>query len=436
MSIFNRLDPVLALLCLVLVACSLPFFGSAPVMETAYTTSTEPVMTDITTQQISQLPTREVVLSTPIASLAQAVTLTSLKMFDANNGWAAAIGEFDQVPHLLRTGDSGISWQEMTPAGMATEAGFAESTIIFTAMDLDTIWTTLTNRSPAPQADSLFTWQSIDGGATWSRSDPLPVTDLAMELFMPDNIGFSDRNNGWLLVHNGAGMNHDYVSIFTTANGGASWTRVVDPFKDNLMMSCSKTGLVFLDALNGWVTIDCHGVKAGIDFYSTADGGHTWQAVVLPSPGVEPNYFDNFDNACGLDGILYSRANTLIVSLTCMHYGVSNPQRWLYTTQNDGFSWSWQSLPGGYGEIFLLSPTQAWFLGHINQQDDDASTLYSSMDGGMNWGQVKNVNWAGTPQFVDPKNGWVLARAGLESAFVHTTDGGRTCAEINASIQP
>jgi photosystem II stability/assembly factor-like uncharacterized protein len=436
MSKFNRLDPILAILCLILAACTLPFVKPTPIVETQPPPPTKESLPVEPTQDTVTLPTREVVLSTPIGGVAQPLTLTSLKMFDASNGWASATGDTDDHPHLLRTSDGGITWQERTPAGMTAELDYASAMIIFTTLDINTVWATLSSRSPAPKSSPLTTWQTSDGGATWSSSDPLPITDLSMEFFLPDQFGFSDRNNGWLLVHNGAGMNHDYVSIFTTADGGASWKRIVDPYMDNLMMSCSKTGLVFFDARNGWITYDCHGVKPGLDFYLTVDGGTTWPAITLPSPGVEPNYWDNMDNACGIDAIVLAQAPRLTISVTCLHYGRSDPTRWLYTTTNNGVTWSWEATPGGYGDAFLLDPNQGWFLGHIKQQDSDANTLYVTTDGGVSWLPVKNVNWRGLPQFVDTRNGWVLASTGSETAFVRTTDGGHTWAEIKAVIKP
>lgn len=436
MSKFNRVDPVLAILCLILAACTLPFVKPTPLVETQPPPQTKESLPVEPTKDTVTLPTREVILSTPIAGTAQPLTLTSLKMFDASNGWAAATGDTDDHPHLLRTSDGGVTWQERTPAGMTAEQDYATAMIIFTAMDINTVWATLSSRSPAPKSSPLTTWQTRDGGGTWSSSDPLPITDLSMEFFLPDQFGFSDRNNGWLLVHNGAGMNHDYISIFTTADSGASWKRIVDPYMDNLMMSCSKTGLVFFDARNGWITYDCHGVKPGLDFYTTVDGGTSWEAVTLPSPGVEPNYWENMENACGIDAIVLAEAPRLTISVTCLHYGTSDPTRWLYTTTNNGLTWSWEATPGGYGEAFLLDPNQGWFLGHIKQQDSDANTLYVTTDGGVSWLPVKNVNWRGLPQFVDAKNGWVLASTGTETAFVHTTNGGHTWAEIKGVLKP
>jgi photosystem II stability/assembly factor-like uncharacterized protein len=438
MSTFKRLDPILAILCLILAACSLPFFGSTPtpMMETQPPVLTLESFPVNPTADIVIPPTPHVALSTPIAGLKQPLTLTSLKMFDNSNGWAAAIGDTDNAPHLLSTSDGGTTWQERTPAGMVTEIGFSNSIINFTALDLNTVWSTLSSQTPSPDLTSLITWQTTDGGETWSSSDPLPVTDLSVEFFMPDYFGFSDRNNGWLLVHNGAGMNHDYVSIFTTTNSGASWKRVVDPFMDNLYMSCSKTGLVFFDARNGWITYNCHGVKPGLDFYTSSDAGATWEPVTLPSPGYQADYWSDMQNACGIDNIVYTRPPMLTISVTCQSAGRADPERWLYTTPDNGLTWSWENTPGGYGDAFLLDPAQGWFLGHIKQQEDDASTLYVTTNGGGSWTPVKNVSWRGLPQFVDVKNGFVLASADQESAFVRTTDGGHTWSEIKAVLKP
>jgi photosystem II stability/assembly factor-like uncharacterized protein len=438
MSNHKRLDPILAVLCVLLAACSLPFLDgtTTPKGETPPPVLTQESFPVNPTAEIAIPPTPYVALSTPIAGLEQPLTLTSLKMFDALNGWAAAIGDNDNAPHLLRTRDGGTTWQERTPAGMTAETGFTDSIIIFTTLDLNTVWATLSSQSPSPVLTSLIAWQTVDGGATWSSSDPLPVTDLSVEFFMPDLFGFSDRSNGWLLVHNGAGMMKDYVSIFTTANGGASWKRVVDPYMDNLRMSFSKTGLVFFDANTGWVTLDSHGVEPGLEFYNSVDGGTSWQEIDLPSPGYQPNYWADMQNACGIDAIVYVRPPMLTVSVTCQSAGRADPERWLYTTPDNGLTWSWVNTPGGYGDTFLLDPNHGWFLGHIKQQDDDASTLYVTTNAGASWSPIKNVSWRGVPQFVDAKNGFVLARAGMENAFVRTTDGGKTWSEVKAVLAP
>ena len=50
-----------------------------------------------------------------------------------------------------------------------------------------------------------------------------------MEFFSPGYFSFPDKRNGWLLVHGGAGMSHDYIYVYGTVDGGASWFSQVDP---------------------------------------------------------------------------------------------------------------------------------------------------------------------------------------------------------------
>lgn len=431
----KRVIPILFVLSLVAAACSLPGASPSPTGTQAPPAASETLAIAPSTETVPP-PTPQQPLSPPIAGVAQNVTLTSLKMFDSQNGWAAATGNSDDKPHLLRTADGGTTWQERTPASMSSTQGYDSALIIFTTLDINTVWATLTNRSPAPANEHLITWHTSDGGDNWSSSEPLPVRDLSVEFFMPDSFGFSDPSHGWLLVHNGAGMNHDYVSIFTSADGGQTWLRVVDPYMDNLWMSCSKTGLVFFDANRGWITYNCHGVKNGLDFYATTDGGHTWQAITLPPPGISPDYFSSMENYCGIDGIVYALDPLITISITCMHSGTADPNRWLYTSPDAGSTWTWKTMPGGYGDSFFLTPNQGWFLGHIKQQSTYANTLYATTDAGVTWTSLKSVNWGGIPQFMDAKNGWVLARAGQETAFVRTTNGGLSWQEITPVIKP
>ncbi len=192
MSPVKRLDPILALLCLILAACTLPFIKPTPLIETQPSLFTPETPPEATTPETAQFPTPELEYSTPIAGVAQKLTLKSIQMFDLAHGWASATGNTDGLPHLVATSDGGTTWKEMTPAGMAAQSGYAESLIIFTALDFNTIWATLSSPSPSPLLATLITWHSDDGGKNWSASVPLPVTDLAVEFFMPDHFGFSE----------------------------------------------------------------------------------------------------------------------------------------------------------------------------------------------------------------------------------------------------
>ena len=86
---------------------------------------------------------------------------------------------------------------------------------------------------------------------------------------------------------------------------GLTWEKVVDPTNNNNVVggdrgiqSCSKNGLIFADAQNGWLTGSCNGVAAGVLLFQTHDGGKTWSNVNLPDPDNHPGIYQNFDAVC------------------------------------------------------------------------------------------------------------------------------------------
>jgi photosystem II stability/assembly factor-like uncharacterized protein len=60
--------------------------------------------------------------------------------------------------------------------------------------------------------------------------------------------------------------------------------------------------------------------------------------------------------------------------------------------------------------------------------------MYRSADGGRTWSHVKVVNWDGQFSFVDPQNGWAVARENNDVALVKTSDGGGTWVQIMPTI--
>ena len=137
---------------------------------------------------------------------------------------------------------------------------------------------------PRPRrSPEVVVWHSRDAGQSWTPSQPLDVKGL-LEFFTPAYMGFTDAKTGWLLVSVGAGMSHEYVVLYSTADGGQGWEKVMDPYGDQPVMAFYKTGLVFADAQNGWMTHDAGGVMDGVRVDVTADGGRTWVSRELLPP--------------------------------------------------------------------------------------------------------------------------------------------------------
>ena len=130
-------------------------------------------------------------------------TIVSIRMFDEENGWAVS------QERILRTADGGATWHDVSPKAGAS-FGYAVS-----AYFLDTLhaWVLV------PNSDDMLhgiLYRSGDGGLTWSES-PVPFGGGSMQ--------FLDAKQGWMMADLGAGAGSMAVSIFQTADAGATWTR-------------------------------------------------------------------------------------------------------------------------------------------------------------------------------------------------------------------
>lgn len=360
----------------------------------------------------------------PALVAGQPVTLTVVKLLDETHGWAIGYGTGDAAyDHLLVTADGGLTWQDVSPpeARAAEPAGRAAVAYF---QDNQTAWASYFGRDIAPDSAALV-WRTHDGGVTWLASAPLDLSDV--EFFATSDLHFADPEHGWLLTHVGAGMNHDYVVMFGTDDGGQTWTRVVDPFDfrdDNLQMSCLKTGLGFLDAKTGWVTGDCQAVAPGVFLMRSDDGGHAWAPVTLPAPDALPDAFERPDGGCGTYHLVTFAPQTVLVAVTCVVYtDTLTLHNFLYTSLDAGAHWTSQPLPAR--NHAWLDPQTGWAIDAADPNDPSTPRrLFQTLDGGGTWTQVNTVAWTAQLNFVSPEQGWAVAQAGMALALVHTVNGG------------
>jgi photosystem II stability/assembly factor-like uncharacterized protein len=349
-------------------------------------------------------------------------------MIDAANGWAIG-GPGQGSEHVLSTADGGQTWRDVTPPEPASTAGSLVAVGYFA--DAGTAWVIYRSQSIFVIPSSPIVWRTQDGGQSWQASSPLDVQGLN-ELYDPSDLIFADAQNGWLLVHVGAGMSHDYVALYRTQDGGQTWARLLDPYNDGGIQICQKTGLLFTTPQNGWLTGDCGGVMTGAFLYETADGGQTWQPVALPAPTEAPDLFsDTGTTYCGTLSPIFFSPQVGKLAVSCMDTIKSPPANllYLYSTSDSGATWTPVSIPTG--TIDFLSADNGWVL---------SRNIYYTTDGGQTWSFVKTVNWDGQFSFVSETLGWAVARAvtdtGTAIALVQTTDGGKNWTEIHPVIAP
>lgn len=364
-----------------------------------------------------------------IAHLAagQTLTLTRIDLLDNAVGWGAAQSAADANDRLMQTSDGAQTWSDRTPPQPVSADPTNGQAVVFAAWDAATAWATYGDRFPGPLTGTPFVWRTTDGGASWQASTPLDVSDA--EFYGPSNMTFVDPQTGWLLVHVGAGMMHDYVMLYATKDGGLTWDRVVDPFSETeggLMQGCGKTGMAFSDNLTGWITGDCYGVQPGAPYlYHTADGGLTWALMELPAPPAQPDLFQNETQiACGVQAPLYAAGPAVVLAVTCQDFNTGQGSAWLYRTADSGTTWSSKNLATAYSAGDFLSPDLGWVLGSAG--DPVEYTLAATADGGQTLTPVKKLAWTGQLDFIDPQTGWAVARAGEDIALVRSIDGGKT----------
>jgi photosystem II stability/assembly factor-like uncharacterized protein len=358
----------------------------------------------------------------------QSVTITSIRMQDAVNGWAIG-GWGEGSDHVLITADGGQTWRDVTPPEPAPTEGNLAALGYF--LETRTAWVLYHGQNEMAIPTTVAVWRTRDGGQTWQSSLPLDIQGLN-EIFWPSDLVFADEQNGWLMAHVGAGMSHDYVALFRTQDGGQSWTRLIDPYGDSEIQICQKTGLVFPSAQNGWLTGDCGGVMAGAFLFQTTDGGQSWQPVTLPDPADAPRLLsDSSSGFCGTQSPVFTspQAGKLIVRCMDTTQDPYVTQFYLYTTSDGGATWVPASSPAG--TLAFEAGDTGWALGR---------DLFHTTDGGQTWTKVKTVNWDGQFSFVSDTLGWAVARAetdtGTRIALVQTTDGGKTWTIIHPVIAP
>ncbi len=402
---------VFGVLTLSMLACSLT--GGAPQAGTAVP---PPAATE------SAAPTQAPLAGPALSHFAsgQKITVAYIHMANPNVGWAIG-GQAGAADHVFRTKDGGETWQDVTPPETSPAPGTQiRGTGYFS--DANSGWVVYAPGEGEPAPASVRIWSTRDAGVTWRYASL--DTSAFQETFVPSVMLFVDASHGWFLAHLGRGMNHDYVAVVATSDGGATWKVANDPNNDTSgMQSCTKTGMAFADPQTGWLSLDCNGVDPVPHLYLTADGGATWQRVDLAAPAGESDLFTA--DTCGMYSPLPLSASSGVFSMKCLDNATSKVEKdFLYWTDDSGKSWRTAAYPGG--EVLFFGQ-QGLALGH---------TLSATSDGGQTWTKRLAVVWDGQFSFLDADLGWAVATNQGAIALVKTTDGGSSWVQLSPQVGP
>lgn len=402
-----KFNPAFALLLLAaLTACGLLPVG-APSSSSPFPAAGMPVIVTPTPPPPTATPVVILPSDTPTRAPISPVVvprpqILSFQMTDPLNGWAIGEGQ------LLRTGDGGLTWYDVSPAAAAQTALNVTGRFFLNA---DVAWALV------PGADNAqgILYHTADGGLTW-RSASVP--------FGSGRLHFLNGQRGVCLTSLGAAAGSEAVALYQTSDGGSTWTRVYTNAPDDpaasgsLPFSGQKSGVAFLDAARGWIGGSMP-AQGNTYLYATQDGGVTWtqQPLALPA-GFEtamtevhpPAFFTPFD------GVLPVRLLT------------EPPSFVFYVTRDGGATWT-ATFPLNMDARYSMANLLDLFLW------DGGPWLYVSRNTGLTWDRVAtNVSLTETLaqfQFADARTGWALTRAADgHAALYKTVDGGATWSAI------
>lgn len=333
-------------------------------------------------------------------------SFTSIHMVDAMTGWAST------KESILRTIDGGENWTDVTPKGITDQVTGA-----MFVRDAKTTWIIFTQEfSP-----KIYVYHTLDGGVNWAGS----VINTSPNPPLATTLSFTDLTHGWLLAGYDVSMGSETDDMFQTNDGGISWKLTVktDPDQEmssRLPFSSVKTGLVFADHKNGWLTGFTHG--DGIWLYTTTDEGLTW----TPKNLAAPSGYHTDGGAVSTESPHFFEPKVGLLPVEFR--GQIPPALVFYITQDGGISWNAttpvKSSQESYrGFQWSLIDTEHSIV-------SDGYKLYYTFDGSHTFVSIKpNIDLKSLQQldFVTEQLGWAIIDGGLWK----TSDGGHAWTEIS-----
>ena len=245
---------------------------------------------------------------------------------------------------------------------------------------------------------------TTNAGRTWSsRAFP---TDA-----VPASASFVNRRHGFVIAYTPAVHHDPRASLYETRDGAHTWSRIARlPFQGLLSFANAR------DGLGGGAAMSAGLVDSGA-IYRTSDGGRSWIRTSLCRPAVT--------YVCQAPHLFHSGRG--VVPVTAENQRTGSSRVAVYTTRNNGVSWTSHVLPNT--PRLINGP----FVPFSAPNAEDlfawvAPYLYTSTDAGATWSRRKEpaLIQRGAPQqmsqisFANASYGWY----GLGPMFAFTTDGG------------
>ncbi len=166
--------------------------------------------------------------------------------------------------------NGGAGWKDITPS-YSQQATIADVNFI----DENHGWVVLIVTSGDDPVYAIA--RTADAGSTWQTEvvplfSPGDVSAIAQAVYLQ----MLDSQTGWLVIKQSTSINFSLGTLFRTADGGHTWTRLTIPIGEPV---------TFINSSIGWVA----GGAAGDELYRTQDGGSIWQSEAFIQSRGDPS---------------------------------------------------------------------------------------------------------------------------------------------------
>ena len=271
-------------------------------------------------------------------------------------------------------------------------------------------------------------FKSVDGGANWSVTAPLPnqIRSLLIDFKNP-NILYAETQNP-----NGCG--HSDQLVFKSADGGAGWSSISPPDSGCLLGALSYPPAIAMDPANPNVIYiaEADDVDGIYMLSKSTDGGahwtSTWQFNIL-NLTFDPTNHNTLYAGTDDDFVFYpsSSGATLLKSV------------------DGGTTWSPIGLWNASVTTFAIDPGNPSILyagteGYFSDPKGFRG-LFKSIDGGVTWSTIntglESLVGSGlrlTALVIDPSNSSILYAGTSGSGVFKSSDGGASWFPFNDSL--
>lgn len=285
--------------------------------------------------------------------------IANLAAIDANTAWVSSYMKASQAQGAIhQTTDGGVTWTNMTPANMFTNTASFADVITFLTPSVGVVI-----GDPNPGTGNEFEiWTTANGGTSWSIVSGTNIPNpTAGEFGLVNIFEKYGTNNVWFGTNKGR--------IFRSTNAGQTWSVSVLPGTPTASLSVND--IAFSTPLNGIAAVYNGSVTPQVfEEYITSNGGATWTKVT----NIDPKFGRN--DVCGIPGtgVFASAANS--ATSTALSYSKDGGLTWTdwgssgipylnvdFADATAGWASTFQSAPSTGGIYKFNGPTAIFTLG-------------------------------------------------------------------------